>query len=706
MPILCSSTIDRVTVYARGAVVTRSLKLPLALPDGLVELEVPGVTALAEPGSLRLSLEGPRTALSVRALPINGATVQPGPLPEKVRELRHRIDRLKDEIQALQERRERLSQLAPNANPSLVSSMEARFKAALGAGALIEELLARLDARWFELEESLREATQRLASMELSLRQTSTTRRGEEGTTRSLLIRLGGSGKLARAEVSYVVAPARWWPLYTLRVFEGHSASLGIEALVAQLSGEDWSSAQLSFATADLVHDARMPELRSLRLGRTQPPPRTGYRPPPTGLDQLFAAHDRYFPELIPPRPIPENDPEVNYTLRDILRGGVLTEGASHRELIPEESSVPEELNEEDLLEQETPDPRVREGSMVGGVTMMTRSPDPRAGEGGRIENEKNKDISVSQALAPPLARVSGQNDDVLAGGRARGGGGSSSSPEPLEPDESYLDLARLRIGGPEDRHRRGRLYLAIEDARSLAAMRNIEAVQPPVSAVRDPRHTRGQFAYRYDAAARGTVPSDGVPHLVPVVTAQAPMRATFRTLPRESSEVFREAQFTNPFDAPLLAGPVQVYVDHSLLTTTSLERVGKGGVVKVGLGVEPRIRVARNVQVLEGSSGLLGGATVVQQTIRIDLVSSLGHPVEIEVIDRTPISDDKQITVERLPATPEAQPYDQSERGEPIRGGLRWLVSLPAGGSMRIEHGFRITFPAKFELTGGNRRD
>jgi hypothetical protein len=691
MPIVCASAIDRVTIYARGAVVTRSLRLPPALPDGPVELEIPGVTALAEPGSLRLSLEGPRTALSVRALPVTSSTSQPGALPEKARELRHRIDRIKDEIQALQERRERLSQLAPDAHPGVVSGVDTRVKVALGAGALVEELLARLDARWFELEESLQEATQRLATMELSLRQANPAQKGEEVPTRSLLIRLAGSGKLARAEVSYVVAPARWWPLYTLRVFEGRSASLGVEALVAQLSGEDWSAAQLSFATADLVHDARMPELRSLRLGRAQPPPRTGYRPPPPGLDQLFAAHDRHFPELVPPKPIPEDDPEVNYTLRDILRGGALTEGGSRREPIPEGSSVPEELDEDDLLDQETPDPRAREGA-------------------ARAEPEKKKSVSVPRIQVPPPARASGQLGGLPGGGKAGGGGRGGAPPEsppdPLEPDESYLDLSRLRVGGPDDRHRRGRLYLAVDDARSLAAMRRIEAVQPPVSAVRDPRYTRGQFAYRYDAAARGTVPSDGVPHLVPVVTAQAPMRATFRTLPRESPEVFREAQFTNPFDAPLLAGPVQVYVDHSLLATTGLERVGKGGVVKVGLGVEPRLRVARNVQAQEGSSGLLGGATVVQETIRIELASSLGHPVEVEVLERYPVSDDKQITVERLQATPEAQPYDQSERGEPVRGGLRWAVALPPGGSARLEHGFRITLPAKFELTGGNRRD
>jgi len=40
----------------------------------------------------------------------------------------------------------------------------------------------------------------------------------------------------------------------------------------------------LSVATADLASDVRLPELRSLRIGRAQAAPRKGYRPAPVGL--------------------------------------------------------------------------------------------------------------------------------------------------------------------------------------------------------------------------------------------------------------------------------------------------------------------------------------------------------------------------------------------------------------------------------------
>ncbi|RYE92188.1 MAG: mucoidy inhibitor MuiA family protein [Myxococcales bacterium] len=724
MTIVCESSIDRVTVYARGAVVTRTLRLPPTLPEGVVELAVAGITELAEPGSLRVMLEGPRLALGVRSELVMPERQGLELVPGKLRELRHRVDRLRGEQQALDERRARLLHLTPDTWPGAVAGFEVRARTATGVGKVIDEALAKLDARAFELDESLRTTTRQLQELELEQAQ-----RGsapvEARPTRTLLLRLGGAGRLAAAAVSYVVAPARWWPLYTLRVDAGgRGASMAIEALVTQLSGEDWTAARLSFATADLIHDARLPELPSLRLGRAQAPVRSGYRPPPPGLDRLFSAHDRYFPELSPPQPIPEDAAEINYTLRDMLAGAAAASrpaGGSVPPPSPPLSSLSTaELTEDDFLVDEESDA----GVARGGGPLEKKAQDLRA-RLGRVEQAKRDEASLMEdamtpqggAASPSLsaAPVASRSMAMMAFGAAPS---ASVAPGAVagkraarlgrlpEPHERYADYGRLKLGSAADRQRRGRLWPRGDESRSLAAMQRVEATVPPVAEARDPRTSRGQFAHRYEAAARGTVPTDGLTHLVPVMTAQAPLKMTFRTVPRQQAEVYREAQFTNPFDAPLLAGPAQIYVDGSLLTTAAIERVGKGGVVRAGLGVEPRLRVARNVQTQEGASGLLNGSTVVHHTVRIDLVSSLGHPAEVEVLERVPVSDDKQLVVERAGSTPAATPYDQSDRGAPVRGGLRWQITVPAAQSARLEHQYRITLPARLELNGGNRRD
>src|SRR5512141_1133234 len=102
----CGSGIERVVVYARGAVVTRRVTLPAALPEEAVELRVPGLTALADAGSVRALCDGDRevTALAAR-LSIPAAKVERGALAERLRALDLEHERLEAERRSLAELR-------------------------------------------------------------------------------------------------------------------------------------------------------------------------------------------------------------------------------------------------------------------------------------------------------------------------------------------------------------------------------------------------------------------------------------------------------------------------------------------------------------------------------------------------------------------------------------------------------------------------
>ena len=92
--------------------------------------------------------------------------------------------------------------------------------------------------------------------------------------------------------------------------------------------------------------------------------------------------------------------------------------------------------------------------------------------------------------------------------------------------------------------------------------------------------------------------------------------------------------------------------------------------------------------------------------TVTIEISSSLGQPIQIDVLDRMPVSEDKSLTVELIAEKPAHTPYDQAERGAPIRRGMKWRVQLPAAGKTKIEYQYRLSFSAKNEIIGGNRRD
>jgi hypothetical protein len=107
-----------------------------------------------------------------------------------------------------------------------------------------------------------------------------------------------------------------------------------------------------------------------------------------------------------------------------------------------------------------------------------------------------------------------------------------------------------------------------------------------------------------------------------------------------------------------------------------------------------------------EETAGLLGGTTVVNHLITIDVASSLASPIDLEIVDRVPDTDDRDVEIKLVSSVPQATKYTQAERGSPVRGGLSWRLSIPKGGKGQVEYKYRVAFSSKSELVGGNRRD
>jgi hypothetical protein len=684
----CESQIHAVTVHARGAAVTRRVTVP-ALPRGDVEILVPDVTVLADPGSLRASIEGARVVAGVRSmLHVPEAPAIPGESVELVRALTGRLERLAAERERLAAHRSRLQ--AIDVKPRLAFAAAAsrrpghdvasRTADALAAAALVAEVQERVDARLREIDEAARELERQLEAARLAdAQERSRARMGAGHPTRQVAVQLAGDGPVHALELSYVVPAARWWPTYTLRMTDdGRRASWVLEALVAQLSGEDWTGVGLSLSTADLVHDARLPELASRRLGRVQRPPARAYRPPPPGLELLFAGYDRAFagaPRALPPsEELPASLPEAELASAD----------DSLDQLVSRDDDEDTHPGAMDLaartLSKKAAPPAFAlpaPAASIGGGGPPTPVPAPRAA-----------------ALAAPSRP------------RAPTPGRGVAAVTAVEPADAWLDFDRLSLA-PIDDARRGRLVAAgpgPEAARAREAQSRVESLTP--ERVRDPLATRGLFDHRYDCAGAAEVPSDGLPHRVTIGLADAAPTLRWRAVPREAPEVYKEASLENPFPAPLLSGPVDVYVEGTLLATAAIDRVDRGGRLTVGMGVEERIRVARNARVEESTAGLMRGASVVETTVTIELASSLGMPARVEILDRIPVTDDKGLEITFEPQGARPEPYTQSERGLPLRRGLLWTLEVPAGKKAQLSYRYVMTFPARQELVGGPRRE
>lgn len=738
----CESKIESVTVYARGASVKRRAALTTELPDEACSLLLPGLTGLADPGTLRASIDGSREVLGVFAeLVVPDRKHDTGSLTEKIRELRRKRDDLVTEQSHAVWRRELCASIHPE--PDLVRRVAVidpaeRTLDALSIVGLIGEEMSALDAKIAEFTAAIEVIDRETEKLRVELAQASASeKKGDAPPELCAVVRLGPKKEgdaPAWIEVEYAVLAARWWPSYRARFTDGASkVSLGLSALVAQASGEDWTAVRLHLSTGDLLRDVRLPEVTSMRLGRAQRPRARGYRPPPEGLDTMFDGFDRFVAQ-VSVTSIVTTTMTVSATTaapagpatwqgetpvaRAIDEGGVGYLG--HADDLDEPTAVAamRDLTAKAKIETKTrmgktgallqsapgfgggggPEqapPALPAASAAPARNAPAMKPEAQAAPrgGAHLERKKSR-LSLSLAEAPEAdaETLGGLVDDELL---------------PIEPADAWLDFDALRIDPTAHRTRRGRLTREAGPSAALAvaAAERIERMETPAGAI-DPRASRGLFDVVYTASGTADVPSSGRPCRVTVLTADAAATPRFVTVPREAAEVYRKADVANPFGLPLLTGPVEVLIDGALVALTRLSYTDRGGVISIGLGVEERVRVARNTRIEEGTAGLLGGSTTVDHTITTELSSALGRKITVEVIDRIPVSDDKDVEIKLLASSPQPSPYTQADLGQPVRKGLRWDVEVAPGGKAKIEHRYRITLPSKMEIVGGNRRE
>jgi hypothetical protein len=719
MSIRCASRIEGVVVYARGAVVTRQIETPASWPDGPVDIVVSGISPWAEPGSIRATAQGPHRILGLGTrLVVPEKVAEGGDLRARVLGLEREAARLHAQAEELANRRDTLSalRLRPIVNSrGMCTDPSARFQDALAADTLLDQLLADLDAERSSVERAEEDNQRALASARVEFEQATSAARSLPGhPTWEVTIQLapvekgptstgasfGSPHEATAVTLCYPVGAARWWPAYSARLSStADRAEVALEAFVAQASFEDWTGVRISLCTADLTQDARLPDLPSLRIGRAQTPRRTGYRPAPADLDTLFEAFDQSILGdriLVPSKPIPP--PSFAVAPKPMASPGMPVAGAAPVFATAAGAASVEES------EMDKPTYLRRHATSSWESNAPLYPPQAKGGGFARLRAampKKSKQDQQKVLLAGPAAP-----DDVSD---------SLAEPEepfaeaPLEPADAWLDFDALTLAPGDASERRGRLVRAAADpVRSRLLTEKsavIERAEPP-SGPRDPKTARGQFDHRFDAEGTVDLPSNGIPHRIALSRATASLRRRFRAVPMQGAEVFREALLDNPFAAPLLGGPVEVFVDGGLLATPTIEPVGRGGTLALGLGVEDRLRVSRNARVEESTRGVLGGTTAVDHAIDIEVASALGQAIEVEVLDRMPVTDDKDAKVALLGSEPKAAPYDQAERGVPMRGGLRWSLKVPPGTKAKIAWSYRIELPSKSEVVGGNRRD
>jgi hypothetical protein len=705
----------------------------LTLDDSSLRVEVeckgdrPGPVA----GDLRVSI----------AVPENDAELAP-PSNDELDRAQLELELAHETLEQLQHAKSRLAALQPiprgrpeEGKPPASSPTAARLELLSFRREQVERLTAEIEAA----SERVRLAGEQLATLRERERVAASQRNARTHELRKAAVleldRTDGSELAERVIVRlhYFVPGARWAPSYTVRLDRSMRAgSLELRAMVGQATGEDWRDVALTLSTALPQQWTELPELRSRRIGRRQPPPqKTGWRPPPVGATELYADFDRGLGDdaradvddslddleadepASPPPPPGMPPPSFGgppssgaIPAQSLTRSGVLPpQGmpapapSRARMIAPSAPPPPMQAAAPDMYPMPMSAPKrggglgAMVGGALGGIASAFSSDEGGYGGGGSVPEPM---------LEPEL--VAGR--DLLDYGRLRLFPGSS-------PRRGSLRRIDLRMAYQQTSVTSVRIDLAISQIREAVEWaRLLETERPPEGH----RWAAGEagFDYAYVAEAPVDLPSKGAFVSLPIDLREAEATPRYITVPRETQDVFRIVSLRNPLAAPLLPGPADVYVAGKFALTSNLELTPLGGRIELGLGVEQSIKVARNVSFVEDSSGMFKRQLALSHTIEVEIQNHMSCAATVEVRERVPIAaqaqaEDIAVVVEQV--SPKWDDYEPDRAavsgGNPkLEGGRVWKVEVPAGSKRELSATWVVKIPANHEVIGGNRRE
>jgi uncharacterized protein (TIGR02231 family) len=163
------------------------------------------------------------------------------------------------------------------------------------------------------------------------------------------------------------------------------------------------------------------------------------------------------------------------------------------------------------------------------------------------------------------------------------------------------------------------------------------------------------------------------------------------RSAPALDAAAWLEGSFKQAEEAPLLPGRVALYRDGIFVGRGQMALTPKDETVRLGFGVDDKIKVVRTMlRKNESSSGLISTTKIDEREFKITVRNGHDAPIRVTVEDQLPVSEIDEVKVETLPSTTPPSERDTRNR----RGVLAWSFTAAPGELKEIMLGWRVRWP------------
>jgi uncharacterized protein (TIGR02231 family) len=204
-----------------------------------------------------------------------------------------------------------------------------------------------------------------------------------------------------------------------------------------------------------------------------------------------------------------------------------------------------------------------------------------------------------------------------------------------------------------------------------------------------------GTTSASFKIATTASVPSDNSPQKVPITSAKLAAAPEYLTVPKRLTSAFLTAKVVNSSAFPLLAGPMNVFLDGTFVATSSLRTVMAGEKFDLALGADEGIGVKhKRVQKFTEETGFTGKGTRITYEYLITIQNNKRTAERVIVADQLPLSRNEKVVVKQLaPDAKEVKPTDD--------GTLKWTLELKPAEKRELTVKFTVDFANDVNVTG-----
>jgi uncharacterized protein (TIGR02231 family) len=199
-------------------------------------------------------------------------------------------------------------------------------------------------------------------------------------------------------------------------------------------------------------------------------------------------------------------------------------------------------------------------------------------------------------------------------------------------------------------------------------------------------RGTTSHFA----GVGRQTVRGDGLP--ARVVIGRTTLAASPRIVaaPEDSLNAALTLRMTNTGGAAILPGKVALFKDGAFLGMTDADFVAEGEEFSLFVGVADSIKLSRTLD-RQASSIVRKTRTRMQVAFLVSVENLGATPATVNLADRVPVSEDRDIRIDQVTLDPEATPD--------ANGLVRWTLTLAPREKRTLRIAYRIEYPPTLVL-------